>query len=303
MAGEGLKVHTAIRLYRNPGFWFVAPAFITVSLLLLFPIIASVFFSFTSKHLIRPSYEFVGIQNYREVLTDPEFYHSLLVSIKWTVFSIIGQLLIGFTAALSLNRVKKMQGFFRTALIIPWAFPSIVIAFAWKWILNEVYGFLPNVLMQMGITDHPIQFLTNPNLVFLTMVGVNIWFGAPLFMVNILSALQTIPKEQYEAAQIDGAKPWQSFVAITFHHVRIVIGLLMVLRTIWVFNNFEIVYLITGGGPADLTKTLPIYAYRVGWGLKQLGRASAVTMVLLLFLLVVSSAYFLLLDKWEKEDV
>ena len=109
------------------------------------------------------------------------------------------------------------------------------------------------------------------------------------------------PKDQYEAAQLDGASPWQSFVHITLPHIRVVVGLLVVLRTIWVFNNFDTIYLITGGGPANLTQTVPIYAYNVGWGLKQLGRSSAVTVVLLIFLLIVCMFYFKILDKWEKE--
>lgn len=120
-------------------------------------------------------------------------------------------------------------------------------------------------------------------------------------MVNILSALQTVPRDQYEAAQLDGSSPWQSFCYITVPHIRNVIGLLVVLRTIWVFNSFDIIYLITGGGPANKTMTVPIYAYNMGWGLKQLGRSSAVTVLLLIFLLLVCSLYFRLLNKWEKE--
>ena len=120
-------------------------------------------------------------------------------------------------------------------------------------------------------------------------------------MVNVLSALQTVPKDQYEAAQIDGASSWQTFLYITFPHIKMVVGLLVVLRTIWVFNNFDMIYLLTGGGPAKLTETLPIYAYNVGCGLKQLGKSSAITVLLMIFLLIVCALYFKLLDKWEKE--
>lgn len=123
-----------------------------------------------------------------------------------------------------------------------------------------------------------------------------------MIMVNVLSALQTIPKDQYEAAQIDGASSFQSFRHITMPHIKVVVGLLVVLRTIWVFNNFDIIYLITGGGPANITTTVPIYAYNMGWGTKLLGRSSAVTVLLLLFLLAVCAVYFILLNKWEKED-
>ncbi|NOL95625.1 sugar ABC transporter permease, partial [Klebsiella pneumoniae] len=100
---------------------------------------------------------------------------------------------------------------------------------------------------------------------FLCLVFINIWFGAPMIMVNVLSALQTVPEEQFEAAKIDGASSWQVFKFIVFPHIKVVVGLLVVLRTVWIFNNFDIIYLITGGGPANATTTLPIFAYNLGW--------------------------------------
>ena len=280
---------------------FILPAILVVGVLLLYPVATSIFYSFTSKHLIKAKYDFVGLKNYIKVLTDPDFLSAFLTSVKWTVCSLIGQILVGFTAALALERIKRGKGIYRTILIIPWAFPSIVIALSWKWILNGVYGFVPNLLVKLGLCQSVPQFFSSAELVFGTLVFINIWFGAPLIMVNVLSALQTVPKDQYEAAQIDGASPWQSFVHITLPHIRVVVGLLVVLRTIWVFNNFDTIYLITGGGPANLTMTVPIYAYNVGWGLKQLGVSSAVTVLLLIFLLMVCLVYFKILDKWEKE--
>ncbi len=281
---------------------FVLPAMLIVFLLLVYPIISSVYFSFTSKNLIRPYYKWIWFDNFKFVLTNPEFYHAFLTSIKWTVLSIAGQLLVGFIAALSLNRIPKFSGFYRTLLIIPWAFPAIVIAFSWKWILNDVYGFIPNLLTQLHITKENINFLADPKTAFWIVLFINIWFGAPLFMVNILAALKTIPREQYEAAIVDGASSFQVFRYITIRHIRGVIGLLVVLRTIWVFNNFDLLYLLTGGGPSDLTTTLPIYAYKTGWNLKRLGTASAVTILLLLFLMAVCFGYFKLLNRWERED-
>ena len=284
------------------GFLFILPAVTIVGILLLYPVVTSLFYSFTSKHLIKASYDFVWFDNYVAVLTDPDFWRSFFTNIKWTACSLLGQLLVGFTAALALERIPRGKGIYRTLLIIPWAFPTIVIAVAWKWILNGVSGFLPHFLVNIGLCDTLPQFFSSGGLVFPTMVFINIWFGAPLIMVNVLSALQTVPKDQYEAAQIDGASPWQSFLHITVPHIRTVVGLLMVLRTIWIFNSFDMIYLITGGGPAGLTQTVPIYAYNVGWGLKMLGRSSAVTVLLLIFLLLVCALYFRLLDKWEKED-
>ena len=281
---------------------FVLPAMIVVAALLIYPIFSSVFYSMTTKHLIKPSYEFVGLANYIEVLSDINFWSAFLHSILWTIRSLVGQVLIGFTAALAINRVKHAKGIYKTLLIIPWAFPSIVIALSWKWILNGVSGYIPNLLVELGICDQLPQFLSDSNIVFITLILINVWFGAPMIMVNVLSALQTIPQDQYEAAQIDGASHIQQFWHITIPHIKVVVGLLVVLRTIWVFNNFDIIYLITGGGPADLTTTVPIYAYQMGWGTKLLGKSSAVTILLLLFLLLVCLLYFWIIAKWEKED-
>ncbi len=280
---------------------FVLPAILVVGMLLLYPVVTTALYSFTNKNLIKPNWHFVGVDNYIRVLSDKDFYNAFFHSIKWVFFSLLGQIIVGFTAALALNKVKFGQSVFRTLLIIPWAFPSIIIALIWKWLLNGVSGFIPNLLLKLGICKTLPQFFSSNNLVFPTLVFINIWFGAPLIMVNVLSALQTVPQDQYEAAKIDGASNWQSFVAITVPHIRMVVGLLVVLRTIWVFNNFDIIYLITGGGPAKLTETVPIYAYNQGWGVKQLGRSSAVSMLLLLFLLIICMFYFRLLDKWDKE--
>ena len=281
---------------------FVLPALIIVGVLLIYPIFSSLYYSMTTKHLIRPSYDFVGLANYQAVLSDPNFFKAFLTSIVWTICSLAGQLIIGFTSALAINRVKVGKGVYRTLMIIPWAFPSIVIALSWKWILNGVSGFLPNILVQLGICSELPQFLSDNSLVFLTLIFINVWFGAPMIMVNVLSALQTIPQDQYEAAQIDGASKLQQFWHITVPHIKIVVGLLVVLRPIWVFNNFDMIYLLTGGGPANATTTVPIYAYNMGWGTKMLGKSSAVTMLLLAFLLLVCIVYFAIIGKWEKED-
>lgn len=281
---------------------FVLPALLSVGLLLIYPIFSSLYYSMTTKHLIRLTYDFVGLENYKAVLSDSNFYKAFFNSLLWTAGSLLGQLAVGFTAALAINRVKAGKGVYRTLMIIPWACPSIVIALSWKWILNGVSGFVPNMLVQLGICSELPQFLSDSSLVFFTLIFINIWFGAPMIMVNVLSALQTIPQDQYEAAQIDGASKLQQFWFITVPHIKVVVGLLVVLRTIWVFNNFDMIYLLTGGGPANATTTVPIYAYNMGWGSKLLGRSSAVTMLLLAFLLLICVVYFTIIGKWERED-
>lgn len=287
---------------RNLTRWiFVLPAMIIVGLLFIYPFFSSIFFSFTNKNLIMPTYRFVGLDNYKAVLSDPNFFNAFFNSIKWTVFSLAGQVFVGFVLALALHRVRRFKKLYRTLLIVPWAFPTIVIAFSWQWILNGVYGYLPNMIVKLGLMDAAPPFLTDTTWAFVCLVFINIWFGAPMIMVNVLSALQTVPQEQFEAAKIDGASSWQVFRYITFPHIKVVVGLLVVLRTVWIFNNFDIIYLITGGGPSNATMTLPIFAYNLGWGTKMLGRASAVTVLLFIFLLAVCFIYFSIISKWEKE--
>ena len=287
---------------RNLTRWiFVLPAVIIVGLLFVYPFFSIIFYSFTNKNLIMPNYRFVGLDNYKAVLSDPNFFSAFFNSIKWTVLSLAGQVIIGFVLALALHRVRRFKKLYRTLLIVPWAFPTIVIAFSWQWILNGVYGYLPNIIVKLGLMEHAPAFLTDSTWAFICLVFINIWFGAPMIMVNVLSALQTVPQEQFEAAKIDGATSWQVFRHITFPHIKVVVGLLVVLRTVWIFNNFDIIYLITGGGPSNATMTLPIFAYNLGWGTKLLGRASAVTVLLFIFLLTVCFIYFSVISKWEKE--
>lgn len=281
---------------------FVLPAFVVVIALLIYPVLSSIYFAFTDRHLLRQVYEFVGMDNFLFVFQNDAFWEAFRISIGWTAGSIVGQLIVGFLLAVALERVPRLSGLFRTLLIIPWAFPAIVIAFSWKWILNDVYGFLPNLLTSLGLSEENVSFLANPDVVFGAVMLINIWFGAPLFMVNILAALKTVPKDQQEAARVDGANAVQRFRFITFPHIGKVIGLLLILRTIWVFNNFELLYLLTGGGPAGMTTTLPIFAYRTGWGLYQLGMASAITVLLLLFLLALASFAFRLINRSERRN-
>lgn len=168
--------------------------------------------------------------------------------------------------------------------------------------LNGIQGYIPSMLVQLGLSDEMTQFLSNPDLVLPTLIFINIWFGAPMIMVNVYASLQTVPQDQYEAAKIDGANVFQSFAYITVPHIKVVVGLLVVLRTIWVFNNFDIIYMTTAGGPSGLSTTMPIFIYELGWTNKLVGRASAASIILLLFLIVVSVIYFVVIARWEKEE-
>ncbi len=280
---------------------FIAPACLVTVLLLAYPICISIFYSFTNKSLLGKPLKFVGLSNYQAVLSNPEFYQALWNTIVYTVISLSLQLLLGFLLALALNRITRFQGLFRTLILIPWAFPMIIVTFTWSYLLNDLYGIVNGKLLQWGLIARPIQFLADPRFAMITVSLVNVWFGVPLFAVNILASLQTIPKDLYEAAQIDGASALMRFRFITLPFVRVIAGLLIILRTIWIFNSFDLIFLMTGGGPGTSTVTVPIFAYRMGWTLYSLGRSSAVTILLLLFLAGACFLYFRILDRWEKE--
>ncbi len=284
--------------------FFVLPAMAIVICLLIYPLMSTLVYSFTNKTMTKTTFKVIGLTNYINVLKDPAFFAAFGHSLLWTAGSVLGQVIVGFAGALSLNRIKnkKAQNAFRICAIIPWAFPAIATAMVWKWMLNGIYGFIPTVLMNLGITDNMPQFLSTSRLAMPTLIFINIWFGAPMILVNVFAALQTIPQDQYEAAQIDGATSRQTFFYITAPHIRTVVGLLVVLRTVWVFNNFDMIYMITAGGPAGASSTMPLYIYDTGWTGMMVGKASAASMLLLMFLILLCILYFLVINRWEKEE-
>lgn len=294
--------HGSHLLDRFAGPLFLIPAALLVLFVLVYPVLSSLYYSFTDRNLLKTDYDFIGFANYAQVFQDDRFWKALTNSVIWTAASVSLQILLGFGAALLLNRINWFKGMFRTVLIIPWAFPSLVIAFTWTWLMNDQYGFINGILLQTGLIHQPILWLADPGLAMMSMVLINVWFGFPFMMVSILAALQTISKDEYEAAAIDGASAWQSFVHITLRHVRIIIGLIAVVRTIWVFNNFEFIFLTTGGGPGNATETLPLYAYRTGWVLSALGKSSAIATILVLLLIIITYFYLRLLSRWERND-
>ena len=174
-----LKGRTSIQGSSLTRWFFVGPAMLVVICLLIYPLCTTVLYSFTDKTMIRADFNFTGFENYTRILTDPDFWSSFANSLVWTIFGVLGQLVIGFTGALCLNRIKSpvMRNVFRITAIIPWAFPSIATAMVWKWLLNGIYGFVPVSLWNLGLTEGLVQFFSTPELVMPTLIFINIWFG------------------------------------------------------------------------------------------------------------------------------
>ncbi len=277
---------------KHLGIIFLIPGLSVIIFILAYPVITNIFISFTNKHLIYKGYKFIGFENYIMTFKEDVFNIALFNTFIFTFASIILQFLIGLITALILNKPLKGIIFFRLALIIPYAFPPIVIAMLWKWLLSKIYGVYNFFLMNLNFIDQPVPWLGHPDTSMIATVVVNVWFGFPLFTLGILAGLQSIPSEQYEVARIEGANWYQTFWYVTLPNILTIVGIIIILRTIWVFNTFDLVYVLTGGGPLNSTMTLPIYSYIVGWKNGLLGETAAVAMFLFFILMILTFFYF-----------
>jgi len=256
--------------------------------------------SFYSYELGGLQPQFTGLQNYFRIWKDPVFWLAVRNTIVWVAGSVSGQLLIGMALALLINRQIRGRAFFRGVFFFPWVVPIVVTAFTWRWLYNEQYGIINHTLMSIGIIKHPLFFLSSTELAMASATLVNIWIGTPFAVVMILAALQTVPYVQYEAARVDGASALLEFWHVTLPHLSRIIGILVLLRTIWITNNFATMWLLTRGGPSQATETLPIQVYLRAFGARNFGDASSVAAVMFLMLIALIMIYLKLL-KVEKE--
>lgn len=276
---------------RNLGLLLLLPGLVCLAVVIVYPVVYNLAFSFTNKNLTYPNTSFVGLENYLEALGDTAFWGALVRTLVWTFASVGGQFLLGLTAAIALDRVRHGGTPFRLLLIVPWTFPAIVMAFSWRFMLDSIYGVTNAVLMALHLIDQPVAWFANPDVAMPAVVVMNIWFGFPFMTVVVLAGLQAIPKELYEAARVDGASFVKELRHVILPGLRGVAATVIVLRTIWVFNNFDFIYLTTGGGPTDATTTLPVYAFQVGWLERDVGGMAAVAVVMIAVLLTIVALY------------
>lgn len=267
--------------YKQKGLLFYAllllPGLTVFVVIVSYPLILTVLYSFTNLHLFLPSGAFVGLRNYLYVLAPGSlFFVALKNGIIWTASSVSAQLIIGLLAAMALQKIKFGGTFLKVVLIIPWTFPSASLAFIWRWMLDPVRGLVNFALIRLGFLSQPVSWFGSVERAMFSVIIMHIWFGFPFMMVALLAGLQAIPKDYYDAAVVDGASGWERFIYITVPLLKKIIYIIVVLRSIWTFNNFDAIYLTTGGGPSQHTLTVPVLAYTVGWRQALLGRAAAV---------------------------
>ncbi|WP_378948441.1 carbohydrate ABC transporter permease [Mesorhizobium sp. ANAO-SY3R2] len=278
----------------------LAPALLLLGLLTLAPLVYSILMSLFEAKLGHGMGSFVGLGNFFAVLAEARFWNAALNTLVWVAASVAAELFLGVLLAVLLNNLLFGKVFFRAALFFPWVMPVAVIAFLWRWIYNPQNGILNVTLRSFGIgLSEPPMWLADADTAMLSALIVNAWRGTPFVLVMLLAALQGIPRDEYEAARVSGAGPLREFWYVTLPNLRTIILILVVLRTMQIANNFSLMWLLTGGGPAEATETLPILIYLKGFGAHDFGQASAVAVVLLLSLLGLAFAYLRLLQERE----
>jgi len=280
------------------GWFLTAPAVILAAGLIIYPFGFNIWLSFINRSARRVG-SFVGFDNYERIFTDTDFYLALFRTTTWTVSVVIGQIVLGLMLALILNQSFKGRGFIRAAMLLPYSLSIVVVVFIWRWLLNDINGIINFTMMSLGVIGSPIVFLGSSSGAMITMVVIAIWQATPFTVLFLLAGLQSIPKELYESALVDGSGRWTQFRYITLPLLRPVLATVVLIKTIWTFNWFDLIWLYTGGGPADATRTLAVAVYEEGLRRFRFSEAAAIGVVMLICILLIAYP----LARWAEKEV
>ena len=271
----------------------LAPALIFLALMIAFPLGKVIHDAFTHVHLINKSMTgFAGLENFKTVIEDEHFMEAVQHTVLWTVFSVLGEYVVGMITAVLLNQKFKGRAVFRTFIFIPWLVPIIVAGMTWDWILNPEFGILNYVLKNLGIIETSINFLGNSDYALATVIFVNIWRSFPYYTISFLSAMQSIPGDLSEAAAIDGAGVFRRFFSVTLPQLRSVSLVIVFIHIIWTAVNFDFIWVMTEGGPNYATETLPIMIYRYSMRTFDVGAASALSTMMFTVMVILFIFYY-----------
>lgn len=303
--GPGVAERRGARSRRRRGlsrYLFVAPALIFLLLTMVYPIFSNLrmsVYDVTVSTFLSNNAAFVGFDNYARVLSDPAFQRAFVHSVFFTAGSLFFQFVIGFALALLFNRTFPGNGLLRALLLLGWMLPTVVSGSIFRWMFDGSIGIINYGLQTLGLLDKPRFWLTDPNTALIGTIIANIWVGIPFNMILLLPGLQSISASLYEAAAIDGANSRQSFWHVTLPLMRPVILSVLLLGIIYTFKVFDIIYVMTGGGPVDATTTLPLYVYQLAFSFFRFGDGSAAAILLLLALSLVAVVYLWLSQREE----
>ncbi len=291
-----MSLDTIRQREQTTGWLLVMPALLILALVFIYPIGRAFWLSLGRQNLgtqLQPV--FAGLANYTRMVGDGRFWQTITNTTIFTIASVSLELVLGMTIALVLNQSFPGRGMVRTIAIIPWALPTAVMGLAWTWIFNDQYGVLNDILLRLGLIEQGISWLGEPTLAMVALIIADVWKTTPFMSIILLAGLQSIPPELYEAHTIDGAKPWQSFTQITLPLIMPQILIALLFRFAQAFGMFDLVQVMTGGGPAGATETVSIYIYSTVMRYLDFGYGSALVVVtfLLLITAVAITAFFL----------
>lgn len=291
---ETLKKIRNFFRYENIGILFVLPAFIYMLVFVGYPILRNIILSFqdvTAFNLVQGEKKFVGLTNYVSMFKDPIFCISLKNTLVFTVCCLVVQFLIGFALALFFNKRFAISKPLRGILLVPWMVPITVTALIFKLLFATDIGVLNYILKSVHLISDNIEWLTTPNTAMFALICANVWIGIPFNMILISTGLTTIPKELYESASIDGATGVQSFFRVTLPLLRPTIESVLILGFIYTFKVYDLVYVMTSGGPVNSTHMLSTYSYKLSFDMFQYSNGSTVANILLVILMIVGIFY------------
>jgi multiple sugar transport system permease protein len=266
----------------------------------VYPLVASMVTAFFEQSLVRPGRAFVGVDNLTAVLS-ADFWRLLRQTLTFSIAATIAPFLVGLGLALALHNRIRGRTVLRGLLLVPWLIPSVVVSFLWMWIFNANYGLANGLLNRLGLIDDPQAWLARPGTAMLAVIVAKTWASFPWIMVMLLAGLQTVPVELHEAAQTDGAGAVQRFRAVTLPHLRGIIGIVLLLEVIWNFQHFDLIFVMTGGGPAGATDTFATAVYKTAFQGFDLGRAGALGVIWMVLLMALVVVYLRLSERGNPE--
>jgi len=295
MGATQLLSAVPLQLNRNArvALFFLTPALAALVILLAYPVVYSIWLSLTDAklsagHLDAP---FIGLENYSRMLSDKAVGAAFLNTIYFTVVEVLCVLILGLLTALLLNHPLAHWSGFRVLLLLPWAIAPVANAVLWKWIYNSNFGILNTILLELGIIETNKTWLGDPFGALNMILIVDIWKSTPFIAILLLAALQNIPKSLYRAARIDGASSWEAFRYITLPSLKTAIAIAVILQTIWSLRTFDLIFVLTKGGPADGTVVMNFLAYRVTFNFLNFGYGAALANVIFIASFLLSIFY------------
>lgn len=281
----------------------ITPVLLVILLLYAYPILMILIQSFNKVSIVDNNYTFIGLDNFINFFNDGTFRFTLLLTLKYTVITVTLKLIIGFSMALVLNSETYFNKTLRFLTLIPWTIQQVSVAVIWKWIFDGNYGYLNYILLKLGLIEKNILWLSDPKLALISASIVDTWLGISFVSMIFLAALNSIDKSLYESSKIDGANSIQSFRHITIPSIKKVFIITGTLVSIWTFNSFNVIYVLTRGGPMRKTETFVIRIYQEAFEKFNIGSSSAMSVIVFLLLLLLTIVYIKLIFNKDGENL